>query len=242
MRRLLGWAEREQAGKAVEVGPQRLQHRRRVQRRGRVIQRVQPHRPRPDDPHLLAPVQARDPHRVLPEQLGREIAQRADHDRLDQIHLPAQVVLAGRDLVRVGVAVVGRPAFQGVRDEHVAARQPDLAEQLVEQLPGLPDEREPHAVLVGPGRLADEHQVGIGVAGAEHDRGPGAVEGAADAAPGLLVDDLQGLSALCGSPHPGDVKPRRRQLGSGFPQAAETWACRDIGDMGRFLDTPTWGE
>ena len=49
------------------------------------------------------------------------------------------------------------------------ARQADLAEQLVEQLAGLADERQALLVLVAPGRLADEHQVGVGVAGAEDD-------------------------------------------------------------------------
>ena len=78
---------------------------------------------------------------------------------------------------------------------------PDLAEQLVEQLPRLPDERQPHPVLVGAGRLADEHQVGVGVAGAEHDRRARLVQRAADAFARLLVDGLQQLAALGGAPH-----------------------------------------
>ena len=45
--------------------------------------------------------------------------------------------------------------------------QPDLLQQLVEQLPGAADERQALAVLLGARRLADEHQVGVGVAGAE---------------------------------------------------------------------------
>ena len=40
------------------------------------------------------------------------------------------------------VAVAGRPALEHVRDEHVARAQPDLAQQLVEQLAGLADERQ----------------------------------------------------------------------------------------------------
>ena len=56
-----------------------------------------------------------------------------------------QVVLAGVDLGRLRVAVAGRPALQDVRDEDVVARQPDLAEELVEQLARLADER------AGPG-------------------------------------------------------------------------------------------
>ena len=41
-------------------------------------------------------------------------------------------------------------------------------------MPGLPDERHTLLVLVEPGRLADEHQLGVGVTGAEDDvRAPG---------------------------------------------------------------------
>jgi hypothetical protein len=40
----------------------------------------------------------------------------------------------------------------------------------IEQPPGLADERQALLVLVHAGRLADEHQLGIGVARAEHDR------------------------------------------------------------------------
>ena len=87
----------------------------------------------------------------------------------DQLELPEQVVLAVVDLLRQRVAVAGRPALQDVGDEHVAALEADLAQQLVEQPPGLADERQAALVLAGAGRLADEHQVGVGVAGAEDD-------------------------------------------------------------------------
>ena len=48
--------------------------------------------------------------------------------------------------------------------------RPISREQLVEQSAGLADERQALLVLVGARRLADEHQVGVGVAGAEDDR------------------------------------------------------------------------
>ncbi len=81
------------------------------------------------------------------------------------------------------VTVVGGPAFQGVRNEHVVSRQTDLREQLVEQLPGRADERQAHPVLVGPGCLADEHQVGVRVPVAEHHLGSRLVQRAPDACP-----------------------------------------------------------
>src|SRR5689334_13326100 len=99
------------------------------------------------------------------------------------------------------VAILRRPAFEDIRHEHVLAIEVDLGQQLVEQLAGLADEREPHPVLVGARRLADEHQIGVGVAGPEHDRGARLVQGAARAPPRLLVDGLQQLATLRGSPH-----------------------------------------
>ena len=51
------------------------------------------------------------------------------------------------------------------------ALQADLVQQLVQQLPGPAHERDPLQILVAPGRLADEHQVGVGVAGPEDELG-----------------------------------------------------------------------
>ena len=61
------------------------------------------------------------------------------------------------------------------------ALEPDLPEQLVEQLARPAHEREPLLVLVQARRLAHEHQVGVGVAGAEHQLGAGLDQRAARA-------------------------------------------------------------
>ena len=58
---------------------------------------------------------------------------------------------AGLDLGRQRVAVVGRPAFEHVRDEALLAREADLPQQLVEQLAGPAHERLALLVLVEPG-------------------------------------------------------------------------------------------
>ncbi len=86
-----GASSASSSGQPREVLAQRLQHRRRVERRRRVEDRVQPQRPRPDRADLLAAVQARDPGRVAAQQLRREVAERADHLRPDQLELPEQV-------------------------------------------------------------------------------------------------------------------------------------------------------
>ena len=98
------------------------------------------------------PVHARDAGRLPGEELGGEVAERADDLRLDQPDLLSEVRLALGDLVGLRVAVAGRAAHQDIRDEDVLARQPDLAQQLVQQLPGPADERQPlQVLLLAPG-------------------------------------------------------------------------------------------
>src|SRR4051794_8632171 len=93
-------------------------------------------------------------------------------------------------------------ALQHVDDEDVRPREPDLAQQLVEQLARLAHERHALLVLVGPGRLADEHQVGVRVARAEDDGLPrrGQLR-AAGTARRLPVDGLELLAALLHAAH-----------------------------------------
>ena len=81
--------------------------------------------------------------------------------------------------------------------------------------PAWPTNGRPCAVLVGAGRLADEHQVGVGVAGAEDDGLAGGGElRAAGAGLRLLPDGLQLLAPLgCGPHRPVDSnRPPRRTI------------------------------
>src|SRR3954447_4752343 len=125
---------------------------------------------------LWTAMDLRDPGRVAGQELGRKVAERADDLGLDQLDLAVQVGLAGLDLVGQRVAVAGRPAADHVRDEYLRALDPDLREQLVEQLPRPADERKALQILGCAGRLADEHHVRVGVAGAEDDLGPNVLQ------------------------------------------------------------------
>ena len=92
-----------------------------------------------------------------------------DHLRADQIDLPKQKGLAGRDFVGLGIAILGRPAFDHVADVNVGARHPHPAlDYIGEQLARAAHERLAARVLVGAGPLADEHQFGRRIADAEH--------------------------------------------------------------------------
>jgi hypothetical protein len=173
-------------------------------------ERVQAHGAAPDHPDLRLPVQPGDPGRLAAQQLRGEVAQRADHPRLDELDLAHQVVLAVVDLCGLRVAVAGRPALQYVADEHVRSREIDLTEELVEQLSGGAHEGDAELVLLGAGGLAHEHEVGVGVAGAEDDLRPGTDElRTAGALACLGEDGLELLTALCARAHAAIVEPRR---------------------------------
>ena len=106
--------------------PQLLEHRRRVERGGRVEDRQQQNAVTTELVRLRHAAHLRDPVLVARQQLGGEVPQRADHARLDQGNLLEEMVLAGIDLGRLRVAVSGRAAFEHVRNEHLLALEADL--------------------------------------------------------------------------------------------------------------------
>ena len=159
-------------------------------------QRHQEDRAAGDLAELRRAAHAADPNPAAGQQLGGEVAQGGDHARLDQLDLAMRVRLAGLDLDRLRIAVARRPAPQYVGDPDLVAAHVDLLEQLGQQRPGTTDERQPLAILLGARRLADEHQLGVGVAAAEDDVGASLSQRALRAHRGLLVDLDQPLAAL----------------------------------------------
>src|SRR5438445_11095634 len=104
----------EQLGEAPEVRLEHLEHPRRVQRRRRVVERIEKDAVAAERHFLLLPVHARDPGRPAGEQLRREVAERRDDLRPDQLDLLPEMALAGLDLVRLRIAVAGRPALYDI--------------------------------------------------------------------------------------------------------------------------------
>jgi hypothetical protein len=173
-----------------------------------VVERIQAHRPIADHPDLGLAVQPGDAGGVVAQQLGGEVPQRAHHLGLDQVDLAPEEALARLDLGGLRVPISGRAALQDVGDEHLPPLQADLAQQAVEELAGLADEGQAHPVLVGAGRLADEHQVGVRVARPEHHVGARLRQRAAPAVARLFeVDRLQRLAALGSRRHATDRSP-----------------------------------
>ena len=83
---------------------------------------------------------------------------------LDQLDLAEQVRRGSSRSRRLRVAVARRAALEDVRDEHVARASSPISPSSLSAASRLADERQALLVLVGAGRLADEHQVGVGVA------------------------------------------------------------------------------
>ena len=175
----------EQGGQAREVVLERLQHRGRVERGSRVVERVEQHRRRGERHLLLLAVHARDPERPAGEELRGEVAERRDDTRPHELDLAEEMRLAGGDLGLERVAILRRPALEHVREVDRVGREPDAGQELREQLSCLAGEREPALVLVVAGRLADDHQLGVGIAGAEDDLAPRLGETTPHAAGGL---------------------------------------------------------
>ena len=72
------------------------------------------------------------------------------------LDLLEQERLAGRDLVRLGIAIPRRAALDHVGDVDIVTRHADGFDDLGQQLPGAADEGLPLTILIGPRGLADE--------------------------------------------------------------------------------------
>ena len=147
-----------------------------------MVERIEQHLPAPQRDFLFLTVDSRDPGLLPGKKLRREVAKRGNDLGLDELDLPKQVAFAGLDLIRHGVAVAWRAAFQDIGHEDQVPAEPDPGEKLIQELPCLPDEREALLVLVEARCFADEHQVGVRVAVSEDDLRPPLRETAARAA------------------------------------------------------------
>src|SRR5439155_18805096 len=123
----------------------------------------------PAMPAVDTPTHRGDAALGVQHELRREVPQGHDDDRLDDRDRLDQPWRAGLDLVGKGISVPGWTTPKHVRDVDVLPPQTDPAEHPREQLAGGTDELLPLLVLVEPGRLSDEQQVGVGVPDPEDD-------------------------------------------------------------------------
>src|SRR5687767_13088920 len=102
------------------------------------------------------------------ELVHREASERHDDRGAQGLDVRAEPDIAGGDLVRERIAVLGRPVPDDVRDEDLVAVEPDPGQKLVEELASGADERFALDVLVVARRLAEEEDPGLGAAVARH--------------------------------------------------------------------------
>ena len=113
------------------------------------------------------------------QQRGGALAECDDELRPDQLDLTFQIRPACGRLVGLGRTVVGRTAFEHVRDVDVAtAREPKRGQHIVEQAPRLADEGLAPGILFRARCLADEQPLRVDIA----DAGDRLVPGPAQAA------------------------------------------------------------
>ena len=87
---------------------------------------------------------------------------------LNQRDLLPKVREARLRLRRLRVAVSRRAALDDVGDIDVGPLEPDRVDHPRQKLAGSSDERPREPVLLRAGALADEHQIGVGIALARH--------------------------------------------------------------------------
>src|SRR5262245_11510862 len=107
----------------------------------------------------------------LKNRLRSKRPETAHNFRSDRGELFLHKRIARRDLIRFRIAILRRPALKDIADVDVFALEVDRLNNLRQQLPRSPDERQALLVFVKPGSLADEYQIGFRIAGTENDVG-----------------------------------------------------------------------
>lgn len=153
---------------------------------------------------------------VAKQGVGRESAERDDDFWLEGVDLLEQKRRALLDFVVLGVAILGRAAFEDVGQIDVFSLKPHGDDHLVEELAGVAYEGLSLLVFVCPRGFADEHQACVGVAGSKDDLGAVLAESAALAVPEGFSDVLEFLGV--------------GELGTGRGR----WGVAEGGAKGRF--------
>ncbi len=147
---------------------------------------------------MLVPAAAQRAERRIGIQHGlrRHPTEKTDDAGPEQRQLPLEPDVAGLNLLRLRVAIVRRPAFDGVHDIDLIAIQTEGGEHAIQKLSGASDKGQSLAVLLLAGRLADEHEIRMRVAAAEHDMGAAVGQRTAAAVGGLPRQLLQPSAGL----------------------------------------------
>ena len=137
--------------------------------------------------------EARDGLRSSKNILRGGAAQANDYFGRDGVDLADQERRTGGSLIFFGLAIFWRTAFDDVGDVDVWAEQAHSFDHLGEEFAGAADERLTGQIFVAARALADEHQLGFGIASAENNFGAREVQAAAGAVAEVGADGFEGV-------------------------------------------------
>src|SRR5262245_17893210 len=137
----------------------------------------------------------------LKHRLSSKCAEAADNLRPNRCELAPEEWIARGDFIRLGIAIIRRPAFQDIADVDVFAFEVDGFDDPGQQLACASDKRKTLLVFVETGGFADEDEFGLGIAGAEDDVGATRSELAALAVAEVEADGIQGLQVRWNGSH-----------------------------------------
>ena len=213
-----------------EVLLEGLQHRRRVERRGRVVDRVERDAATADERLLRAAVHARDPGRLAGEELRGEVPERGHELRRISSSWRKRWLSQASISSGCGSRFPGGLHLRTFAMYTSLRVRPMPSRSLSSSFPAEPDERIALLVLVEAGRLADEHQVGVRVADAVDDLGAPLRQPAARAGGGLGGVRLERGPAAQGvglSSHRPRRSNRRRRRHAGRSRTARRCQARE---------------
>jgi len=128
--------------------------------------------------------------------LGRHAPQSDEHPRAYQIDLAVEVPSTLSGFVRRRVAIVGRPALDDISDVDILPVETDRLDDLRQELARPSDKRQTLPILFGSRPFADEHQLGLGIAGAEDNTLAAGAQIAERATHRLFAHDIELLVGL----------------------------------------------
>src|SRR5262245_24451784 len=101
----------------------------------------------------------------LQKRLHGKLTQSNNNLGPNELNLLLEEWLAGRDLIRFGIAIFRRPALHHISNINILALEPhSFRKDIVEQLPRPSHERLPLQIFVTTRSFTNEHQPGLGIA------------------------------------------------------------------------------
>ena len=113
------------------------------------------------------------------KRLRRDSAYAQNQLRIDELNLPIQKGNARLNFFGPRIAIVRRPRFQNVRDEHLLASKPYRLQHRIQELTSSTDERLTLSIFIRAGRLPYHQPASLAITDTEDRLRTGLMQGAA---------------------------------------------------------------